>query len=100
LQALDANGVVINARQFHPLFGVIASGPGGAINADVPNFGFRSLSANNFHCAASLRPSLQIVRIGLGRKNKRKTAYRTTREICQMNKRKQHADRGGRACSN
>jgi len=49
LQALDANGGGINARQFHPLFGVIVSGPGGAINTDVPNVSLRSLSANNFH---------------------------------------------------
>ena len=49
LQALDTNGEGINARQFHPLFGVIVSGPGGAINTDVPNVSLRSLSANNFH---------------------------------------------------
>jgi len=49
LQALDANGGVINSRQFHPLFGVIVGGPGGTIDADVPNVSLRSLSANNFH---------------------------------------------------
>jgi hypothetical protein len=49
LQALDANSGGINARQFHPLFGVIASRPGGAINTDMPNIGLGSLSTNNFH---------------------------------------------------
>jgi len=48
-QALDAHDGVIKARQFHPLFGVIASGPSGTINTDVPNVGMCSLSANNFH---------------------------------------------------
>src|SRR5262245_32238690 len=100
LQALDANDGVINARQLHPLFGVVASGPGGAINTDVPNASLRSLSPNNFHRSTRRLDAASNRSPRTEQKNKKKDRLQNDSRICQMNKRKQRADRGSRVCSN